>query len=77
MKFKYLGVSKFGIDFKWNGDEVVWIFPWRRRIKKLKFLSVGFGVCYESLKDIDQEWEDYFRFTEEADFKNGKIDFGK
>ena len=62
-------LDKFGILFDYKGDEVTRIWPWRHIGKKGRFISYGLGftrtgafgdVVFNSLKDIDKEWDSYF-----------------
>jgi hypothetical protein len=56
----YIHFNKVGIWFYYRGDEIGWIFPWKRKDKDLKWASLTFSgngqfgdVCFKSLKDID------------------------
>ena len=53
-------ISRDGIDFKWKGDEVWYVWPWLRRNKRTKFISLSFQAGYPSLRALDKEWEGYF-----------------
>jgi hypothetical protein len=57
---------KTGIWFSRNGDEVEWIFPWRRNKFKNRFLSLSFEDCYSSLKELDKEWDEWWKAETEA-----------
>ncbi len=61
MKFLRVHIGSFGIEFRHKGDSVLWMFPWKRSDKKLKFMSMGFNHLYESLKAIDKDWKGYFK----------------
>jgi hypothetical protein len=61
-------LDKLGVIFDYKGDEVWWIYPWNHVGKKERFISLGFtgtgafgDAVFKSLKDIDKEWESYFR----------------
>ena len=52
-----------GIPFKYRGDHIWWLWPWKRKHGK-KWLSLSasgtgeFGdVCFHSLADLDKYWE--------------------
>ena len=51
----------YGIVFRYNGDEVIWLWWWKRENKLWKFYSIGFCCSFRSLKQIDDLWEQYFR----------------
>lgn len=53
-------IDSLGIWFCHNGDEVCYIFPWRRTKFNRRFLSLGFEDCFSSLREIDDTWEGYF-----------------
>ena len=53
-------VDKSGIGFDYKGEEVVWLWPWKRKSGG-RFLGIdSFGV-YEKLSEIDLFWEEYER----------------
>lgn len=58
----YLFIDFLGIGFYYKGDEVTWLWPWKRT-GKLRWLSTNFEAEFSSLKEIDLAWEDYFRAT--------------
>ena len=59
---RFFGFSfcKDGLCFNHKGDEIIWMFPWRRQIQKNKFLSIGFCGVFDTIKEIDDEWEKYW-----------------
>lgn len=72
-----VSIDKHGIWFMWNGDEVCWTWPWRRRGTALKYISVGFtgtgafgDARFSSLKELDEAWDSYF----EAEAKLAQLD---
>lgn len=55
-------VDRLGVEFPYNGDVVIWLWPWRRDGKP-KFISVcasGTGewgdVRFNTLAEIDAFW---------------------
>lgn len=61
MKYK---LDKFGLEFPYKGDTIIWLWPWRRKNKKNKFISIlasgngEFGdATFKSLREIDEFWE--------------------
>jgi hypothetical protein len=62
----YIFIDKTGLWFYYRGDEVGWIYPWKRKDKKYKWISLNFSgngefgdACFKSLKEIDKEWDKY------------------
>ena len=53
-----LAVRKDGIDFSYYGDDVEYIWPWKRTKKENKWISFGFDCSFISLKDIKKYWDD-------------------
>ena len=56
-----LGIDKIGPEFYYRGDTIWW--SW----KKKKWISSGFSgdgsfgdACYDTLKDLDNNWKEYF-----------------
>lgn len=62
MNFKYLknAISRYGIWFYYKGEEVLWVFPWRRA-DGYRFVSLEFQAGFHRLADIDRCWLDYFK----------------
>lgn len=60
MKTKKFYTTKFGIEFVYKGDTVIWVFPWKRTIKGQKWISLSFEAGFKSLKELDKCWEGYF-----------------
>lgn len=48
-----------GIEFDHHGDDVVLLWPWRWRKAGGRFMSFGFDGVFNSLKEIDEMWEEY------------------
>lgn len=66
VKWLFVSVDSLGIEFFYKGDTVIWLWPWRRKDKRLKFVSVNFSgtgefgdALFRSLKDLDEAWLDY------------------
>jgi hypothetical protein len=56
----YLWIDKQGIWFLYKGDEVGWLYWWKRKDQARKWLSVSFETTFTSLKEMDDLWEAYF-----------------
>jgi hypothetical protein len=64
-------INKRGIWFFYKGDEVMYIYPWKRGVdKEWKFISLQFSgngdfgdVKFKSLKDMDKAWDDYSKVS--------------
>jgi hypothetical protein len=52
-------IDRFGITFPYKGDEVTWIFPWKRDNINFSYLSTLWGVSFITLKDLDKFNADY------------------
>jgi hypothetical protein len=52
--------DKFGYSFMYKGDEIYWVWPWRRKSYKpdTKFISLLLNEDFESLKSIDDRWDE-------------------
>lgn len=58
---------KYGVEFPWRGDWVIWTWPWNNRNERSvrgKFISVGFSgtgefgdARFKSLESIDDAWD--------------------
>lgn len=48
-----------GFVFDYKGDEVTWLWPWKRTDKKKKWLSIGFECDFNNLQELDDAWNDY------------------
>lgn len=68
-------INRHGITFPHNGDEVWWLWPWKRgKLPDKPFISVGFTGTGEwgdsrwaTLKEMDAEWDAYFKACEESE----------
>jgi hypothetical protein len=58
-----LGIStESGFILKYKGDEIEYLFPWRRKYYGGKLISVGFMLKpFETLEDLDKEWDEFFK----------------
>lgn len=59
-EFFPLYVDRSGIGFWYKGDEVILLWPWKRRDFRRPWLSISFEGTYRSLPDLDREWERFF-----------------
>lgn len=60
-------ITKAGIKFSHSGDEVIYIFPWKRRgYSKSRYYSVLFDSYFKSLKELDKTWDDYAKLESET-----------
>lgn len=62
-------ITKLGIEFTHNGDDIIWLWPWKRTDDR-KYISLGFtgtgqfgDAKFKTLEEIDAQWEDYFRVS--------------
>lgn len=65
-KWLFALVDSYGVWFTHRGDEVLWLWPWRRDGKGA-FISVGLSgnaslgdARYDTLAQLDRDWEGYF-----------------
>ncbi len=65
VKWLFARADKSGVEFFYKGDTVIWLWPWRRKDKKLKFISLFFSgtgefgdAMFSSLKQLDEAWRD-------------------
>lgn len=63
MKIGSYYFDEFGVEFKHNGDCVIWVWPWRRHGRP-KYISIGlsgngdFGDAhFNSLAELDKAWD--------------------
>lgn len=55
-------LNRLGVDFRYHGDTVIWVWPWQRtsRGKYISILLSGNGSCgdmwFNSLAEIDACW---------------------
>lgn len=59
IKNKQFGIDKWGVNFKWKGDDVIWVW-WHKRINGKRYMSLSFCATYDSLKEIDEDWDNYY-----------------
>lgn len=53
-------IDKHGIEFSHRGDDVLWLWPWRREKWSRRYISFGFDGVFSTLRELDKLWEDYF-----------------
>lgn len=76
-----LKIVKHGLWFYYKGDEVLYLWPWRRgETPNLKFISMLFSgngelwdAKFSSLKEIDKTWEEYVNSLNELKNTNSDI----
>ena len=49
-----------GVEFLYNDDNVVYVWPWKRGYAGKKWISLSFQAYYPTLRAIDEEWDNYF-----------------
>jgi hypothetical protein len=59
MKWPLWDFFYWGIYFLRKKDELLWIWPWKRKVVKGTFYILGLEMPMESLKAIDKFWSDY------------------
>jgi len=65
-RFRF-AITKEGFEFQYHGDDIIYLWPWRRKslfpatLGKKKWYSHSFLACYRTLKELDQEWADYIK----------------
>jgi hypothetical protein len=64
---KSIKITKYGINFVYHGDDVEYLFPWKRLVFNNRFISFGFDGVFSSLKEIDNAWADYNRNYSDLD----------
>lgn len=47
-----------GIEFKYKGDDVLFIYPWAR-LGDARYISWGCNGTFKTLKEIDAFWDEY------------------
>lgn len=52
-------VDRDGVEFPYHGDSVIWLWPWRRTRVGGIWLSISWECEFDSLREIDQAWEDF------------------
>lgn len=55
----HFSLTQWGVCFDYKGDEVEWVYPWKRENDMRKYFSISFGCNFESLAEIDKMWSDY------------------
>ena len=69
IKLVPLRIDKFGIDFWYKGDTVIWILPWKRKNRKERWISMGFSgtgefgsAYFSSLAEMDKLWNEFMSY---------------
>jgi hypothetical protein len=77
-------IKKHGVWFYRKGDEVMWVFPWKRKEPNQVFLSMAFtgtghfgDAYFPTLKSIDETWNDFFEHCQKAEDSKESFDFLK
>ena len=79
-KIKTFEITKSGVWFYYKGDTVLWRWWWRRNPpqprncvmrQQGKYVSSLCESCFNSLKEIDNFWEEYRQYCAEEQ-KNEK-----
>jgi hypothetical protein len=66
----HFSIDEFGICFDYKGDEVIWLWWWKREKNRMwKFYSIGFNCTFRSLKQIDNLWEQYWESEKEHPYE--------
>ena len=57
-------IDKLGVERKYKGDSVIWLWPWKRKNIKTnlphgKWLSIGFETYFRTLLELDMAWKQY------------------
>lgn len=70
------GFDKDTLNLYYHGDEIFWIWPWRRDYFKKKYnngkpwMSLNCNGSFNSLAEIDEFWNSYWKACEQKDIKN-------
>jgi hypothetical protein len=65
---RFLILDRWGVCFPYHGDEVIWVWPWKRKgsvkhggftIGNMKYISVLSSGYFPTLASIDQFWDEY------------------
>lgn len=51
-----VSINSLGIEFIYYVDEVIWVWPWKRTKKHLKYISILSESEFASLAEIKQFW---------------------
>jgi hypothetical protein len=54
-------VTRWGVEFWFEGDWVIWVWWWVRDAPEKPYLSVGLEGSYTTLSEIRQAWEEMAR----------------
>ena len=48
-----------GLSFWYKGDDITYVWPWRRTQYRKRWLNFTIGGTYNTLKQIDEFWNEY------------------
>jgi len=67
----HFAITKEGFEFQRHGkiyyDDIIYLWPWKRKalfpsiIGNKKWYSHSFLACYRTLKELDEEWENFIK----------------
>ena len=52
-------INSLGVWFNYKGDDIGWIWWWKRKGNYKKIYSISFAAGYKNLRELNKEWEDY------------------
>lgn len=64
-----IGFDRDGISFQYRGDQIYWLFPWRREyrhhaqfglLSNPKWLNINLHSLFFTLQEMDDFWEGYW-----------------
>jgi hypothetical protein len=56
---KYIEIDYLGVEFQYHGDNVIWMWPWKRRGIGQVYLSMSFECAVPTLRSIDTMWNEF------------------
>jgi len=54
----HFAFNNIGIDFHYCGDQITWIYPWKRYAKDHPFMSTTYACLFKSIKEYNDFEED-------------------
>jgi len=57
----YLYIDYLGIGWNHFGDEVIWIWPWKRDNPTHAFFSMFSHGSFEHLEEVNEFWHEYHK----------------
>ncbi len=71
-KWLWASASRTGVEFHHKGDQIIYVWPWKRVNKEHKFISLCFtgngefgDVSFKSLAEIDRQWDEFNKFQDQ------------